>query len=94
MGHIKTMFDPRTIALVGATEKEGSVGRVLLENLLAATGRQIFPINPGRETCMGEKCFRSLGDVPVHRDLVMVATPAPPCRGWSRSAVRPGPTGR
>lgn len=34
MSNIKVMFDPQTITLIGATEKEGAVGRTILENLL------------------------------------------------------------
>jgi len=52
MNHIQVMFDPKTIALIGATEKEGAVGRTILENLLRSKERKIFPVNPS-ERCIG-----------------------------------------
>jgi len=77
MGSIRAMFDPRTVALIGASEKEGAIGRTLLENLLKGGKRQVFPVNPVRESCIGEKCYASVRDVPVHLDLAVIATPAP-----------------
>jgi hypothetical protein len=44
MGHIQVMFNPATIALIGATEKTGAVGRTILENLLRSKERKIFPV--------------------------------------------------
>ena len=46
MSHIQVMFNPKTIALIGATEKEGAVGRTILGNLLRSKERKIFPVNP------------------------------------------------
>ncbi len=46
MGHIQVMFDPKTIALIGATEKAGAIGRTILENLLRSKERRIIPVNP------------------------------------------------
>jgi acetyltransferase len=39
MGNIKTMFNPKTIALVGASERSGTVGRAILENLLSGENK-------------------------------------------------------
>jgi acetyltransferase len=38
------MFNPKTVALIGATEKQDAVGRTILENLLRLKERKIFPI--------------------------------------------------
>ncbi|MCX8187897.1 MAG: CoA-binding protein [Nitrososphaeria archaeon] len=77
MGSIERMFDPETVALIGATEREGSVGRDIMENLLmGADEREIFPVNPNRETILGLKCYPSIKDVPKHVDLAIIAVPA------------------
>jgi acetyltransferase len=76
MSHIKVMFDPKTIALIGATEKEGAIGRTILENLLRSKDRRIIPINPRMSKVLDVKSFPFIGDVPVHVDLAVVATPA------------------
>lgn len=71
------MFNPKTIALVGATDKEGSIGRILLENLLSCTERRIYPINPSRKTLLGVPVYHHLAAVSEKIDLAVIATPAP-----------------
>jgi predicted CoA-binding protein len=46
MSRLQVMFYPKTIALIGTTEKESAVGRSILENLLRLKDRKIFPVNP------------------------------------------------
>ena len=46
MGDLQKIFNPRTIAVIGATEKEGPFGRAILENVLAPTTRTIYHVNP------------------------------------------------
>jgi acyl-CoA synthetase (NDP forming) len=46
MSRIKVIFDPKKVALIGAPEKEGAIGRTILENLLRLKKRRIFPVNP------------------------------------------------
>jgi len=72
----KRMLNPKTVALIGASEKEGSVGRSILENLLLGKGRKIFAVNPNRTTVLGNACYRNIASVPEHVDLAVVATPA------------------
>ena len=71
------MFNPETVAFIGATEREGSIGLQITKNLLAsANGRRIYPVNPNREAVMGLKCFPSIAAVPEHVNLAVIATPA------------------
>ena len=53
MGDIKRMFNPKTVALIGATEKEGSIGNTVMQNLLRSKERRVFAVNPKRKTVMG-----------------------------------------
>ncbi|MDP2968039.1 MAG: bifunctional acetate--CoA ligase family protein/GNAT family N-acetyltransferase [Deltaproteobacteria bacterium] len=76
MSHIQVMFDPKTIALIGATEKRGAFGRAILENLLRSKERRIFPVNPLREKVLDVKSYHSITSVPEHVNLAVVATPA------------------
>lgn len=70
-------FQPKTVALIGATENEGSVGRTVMHNLLATSfGGEIFPVNPKRPTVLGIKAYRDLKSVPKKIDLAVVVTPA------------------
>jgi acetyltransferase len=64
------MLAPKSVALIGASEKPGSVGRALLENLESFRGR-VFPINPGHATLRGQKTFPKIADVPEDVDLAV-----------------------
>jgi acetyltransferase len=70
------MLDPKSIALIGATEAEGTVGRTIMENLMRSSGRTLYPINPHHETVFDIPCLPSIGAVSEPVDLVVVATPA------------------
>ncbi len=76
MGSMARMFNPVTIALVGATDKDGAVGRTIIENLASSPKRRIFPVNPKRETVLGIACYKTIQDVPEHVDLAVIAVPA------------------
>ena len=76
VGNLKRMFDPSTIVVIGATEKEGSVGRLLVENLLLYKNRRLFCVNPSRETVLGVHCHGSVSDISEPIDLAVVVTPA------------------
>jgi acetyltransferase len=72
---LRAMFNPRAIALIGATETPGSVGRSLMENLLSF-GRPLYPINPKWNSVLGVKAFPNIGDARAAVDLAIIATPA------------------
>jgi acetyltransferase len=72
---LSAMFAPKSIALIGASEKPGSVGHSLLENLQPFRGR-VFPINPNHARLLGQKAFPTIRDTPQEVDLAVIATPA------------------
>ncbi|OPY72963.1 MAG: Acetyltransferase Pat [Syntrophorhabdus sp. PtaU1.Bin002] len=76
MSRIQVMFNPKTIALIGATEKEGAIGRTILENLLRSKERKIFPVNPHTNQVLNVESYPTISGVPEHVDLAVVATPA------------------
>lgn len=76
MSRIQVMFNPKTIALIGATEKEGAVGRTILENLLRSKERKIFPVNPHMDRVLNVETYPNIAGIPEHVDLAVVATPA------------------
>ena len=77
-GHpLDTIFSPKSVALVGASERTGSVGRNVLWNLLSSPfGGTIYPVNPKRPNVLGIKSYPSVRDLPEVVDLVVVTTPA------------------
>ena len=70
-------MNPKAVAVIGASEHEGTVGQSLMQNLMEGhDGRKIYPVNPNRETVMGLKSFPTLSKIPEHVDLAVIATPA------------------
>jgi acetyltransferase len=68
---------PRSVAVVGATDKPDALGRHVFGNLLAGGFRgRIFAVNPKYETVAGQPCYRSLAALPEAPDLAVVVTPA------------------
>ena len=71
------LFSPDSIAVVGATDRERSVGRTVVRNLLEATYKgRIYLVNPGRAELFGRRCYATITDVPQAVDLAIVVTPA------------------
>src|ERR1700676_1991502 len=69
---------PQNVAVIGATETQGSVGRTLLRNLVSSPfGGTVFPVNPKRASVLGIKAYPNIREVPEKVDLAVVVTPAP-----------------
>lgn len=74
---LDAIFAPRTVAVIGASEKPGSTGRALLWNLIRSPfGGTVFPVNPKRRNILGIKAYQDVASVPDPVDLAVVATPA------------------
>ena len=79
---LDTIFAPRNVAVIGATETAGSVGRTILWNLISSPfGGTVFPINPKRAGVLGIKAYPNIAQVPEPVDLAVVVTPAPTVPG-------------
>ncbi len=71
------IFAPRSVAVIGASERPGSVGRSVLWNLLSSPfGGTVFPVNSRRPNVLGIKAYPKVADLPDKVDLVVVTTPA------------------
>lgn len=74
---LETIFAPKNVALIGASENSGSVGRTLLWNLISNPfGGTVFPVNPKRASLLGIKAYSNIREVPEQVDLAVIATPA------------------
>ena len=67
-------LNPRSIAIVGASDKEGSVGRAITSNIIKGYTGKIFPITPTRETVFDRKAYPTVLDVPEEVDLAVIVT--------------------
>jgi acetyltransferase len=68
-------FTPNNIAMIGATEQTGTVGRSTMWNLIGSPfGGAVFPVNPKRPSVLGVKAYPSVKDIPAEVDLAVIAT--------------------
>ena len=77
MDRIAAFFNAKSVALIGATDKEGATGRVILENILISKDkRKIYPVNPRREKVLELKCYPNVSALPEKPDLAVIVIPA------------------
>lgn len=71
------LFNPQSVAIIGASQKALSIGNVITKNLLKYEYKgNIYPINPKADEILGLKCFASVLDVPGGIDLAHISIPA------------------
>jgi acetyltransferase len=74
---LDAIFAPRAVAVIGASERAGSVGRALLWNLISSPfGGTVYPVNPKHGSVLGVRAYRRVAEIPEPVDLAIVATPA------------------
>ncbi len=74
---LDAIFEPTTIALIGASEQEHSMGRDVLWNLINYPfGGTVFPVNPNHHRILGIQVYPTVSHVPEPIDLAIIATPA------------------
>ena len=75
---LDSFFAPSSVAVIGATEKEGSVGRTIFWNLISSPfGGTVYPVNQKRASILGVRAYPNLAALPETPELVVVVTPAP-----------------
>ena len=74
---LDAIFAPKTVAVIGATDRSGSVGKTLMWNLISHPfGGTVYPVNPKRENVLGIKAYPDITAIPETIDLAIIATPA------------------
>ena len=88
---LDAIFHPRSIAVIGATEKEGSVGRTIFWNLLSSPfGGTVYPVNPTRPAILGVKAYPSVEAIGQPVDVAVIVTPAKTTPGLVEECGRAG----
>ena len=77
-GHpLDCMFTPQSVAVIGASERAGSVGRAVLWSLVSSPfGGTVYPVSEKRSSVLGIKAYRNISEIPEAVDLAVVVTPA------------------
>jgi len=76
--YLNKLFEPQSVAIVGASDRESSVGAQVLRNIREGGFQgEIYPVNPKHDTIQGLKAHASISDIDHPIDLVVIAIPAP-----------------
>ena len=77
-GHIlDAIFTPHSVAVIGASERQGSIGRAVLWSLVSSPfGGTVYPVSDKRSSVLGIKAYPRVADIPEQVDLAVVVTPA------------------
>ena len=91
---LDAIFRPKSVAVIGATEREGSVGRTVVDNLIkGGFAGTLCGVNPHRREVLGVPVYPSLAEVPGKLDLAVVVTPAATVPGVIRECAAAGVAG-
>ncbi len=91
---LDVIFRPETVAVIGATDKAGSVGRTVMRNLIGNPfGGAVFPVNPNRSNVLGIKAYPNVSEIPERVDLAVIVSPAPTVPGIIRECAEAGVEG-
>lgn len=73
--YLTSMFEPKSVAVIGASERENSVGNIIFRNILDSgySGR-IYAINPKHETVLGQPAYKSIEEIGARVELAVIAT--------------------
>jgi acyl-CoA synthetase (NDP forming) len=78
---LDAFFNPRSVAIVGATKKINKAGHVIFKNFVENARREVFkgevfPVNPYEDSILGFQCYPSVTNIPVELELVVIVVPA------------------
>ncbi len=91
---LDAIFKPRSVAVIGATDRPGSVGRTILSNLISTPfGGTVYPVNLKRPAILGIKAYPNLEAIGDPIDLAVIVTPAPTVPDTIRECVAYGVRG-
>lgn len=74
---IRYLFEPRGIAIIGASRDQGKIGHKFVRNI-AASGYQgkVYPVNPEGGEILGYKVYRSISEIDGEADIACIVIPA------------------
>lgn len=90
-GELRSMLSPRTVAVIGASRRRGTIGGELLHNLLSHSfSGAVYPVNPQVKAVQGVRAWPSVEEVPDEIDLAVIAVPAAQVRAEVEACGRKG----
>ena len=73
--YLTSLFEPKSVAVIGASDRENSVGNVLFKNILQSGYKgRLYPVNPKHDTIMGIPSYKSIEDISARAELAIIVT--------------------
>jgi acetyltransferase len=91
---LDVFFKPKSVAVIGATDREGHVGRSLIWNLISSPfGGTVYPVNLKKNSVLGIKAYPDVASLPEPPELAVIVTPAETVPGVIEECARSGVQG-
>jgi acetyl coenzyme A synthetase (ADP forming)-like protein len=88
---VRPFFEPRSVAVIGASHRRGSIGGELFRNILAGDFQgAAYPVNRGGDPVAGVRAYRSIAEIGDPVDLAVISVPAAAVIGAAEEALRHG----
>jgi acetyltransferase len=89
--HLERIFDPKTVAVIGASPKKGTIGHAIVKNLVEGGYEgKILPVNPKYSDIEGIRCYKAVSEAKKDVDLAVIATPMATVTGIVGDCVQAG----
>ena len=73
--YLTSLFEPKSVAVIGASDRENSVGNIIFKNILSSGYKgRLYAINPKHETIQGQQAYKSIEEIGARVELAVVAT--------------------
>lgn len=77
MNNLKYIFEPKSVAIIGASKTEGTVGYGILSNILESNFQgAVFPVNPKYDSIMSTRAYKDVLSIPENIDLAVICIPS------------------
>src|SRR5512145_810798 len=73
--YLTSLFEPKSVAVIGASDRENSVGNIIFKNILESGYKgRLYPINPKHPTIQGVEAYASIEEIGARVELAIIAT--------------------
>jgi acetyl coenzyme A synthetase (ADP forming)-like protein len=73
---LKTLFEPKSVAVIGAAREPHKIGHVILKNFVENFKGDVYPVNPNADEILNRKCYPDINKIPWAVDLAVISVPA------------------
>ncbi len=88
---VRSFLEPRSVAVIGASRRRGTIGGEVLHNLLAAEfNGAVYPVNSRADVVQSLPAYRSIAEVPAEVELAVIVVPAEQVVGAARECAAAG----